>query len=107
MTNENILILLETLNIESFCIEVEEFGYSPKPVARHQFSVDSVLSLPNIVECTNPVCQNGGASVGGILGRMAFHNETKYDETVPCKGKEKSGRICTHVFAISATVSYR
>lgn len=65
------------------------------------------------VNCSNPLCYNGGFSVGGILRNMVQDKQTHYEGTKFCKGYEGSpkGRIkyedCDNFFKVSVDIKYK
>ena len=65
------------------------------------------------VDCSNPLCYNGGFSLGKIIRNMAGRKETHKEESVMCQGYEGSPkgrrkyRKCINAFEIVVDIVYK
>lgn len=65
------------------------------------------------VDCSNPLCYNGGIAVGRMAILMVKRRETLYEATELCKGNEGSPQCrniygpCAHYFKVKITATYK
>ncbi len=66
------------------------------------------------VDCANPMCRNGGFSIGSLIEKMVVSNQTNLQKDyIPCPGYEDSsprvGRThqCTNFFGIRINIKYK
>jgi hypothetical protein len=75
-------------------------------------SFSSLRGLGEYIDCSNPLCYNGGFSVGSILREMVPKRETHQETTTVCQGYEGSPkgrrryRSCINYFTITVDVDY-
>jgi hypothetical protein len=96
--------------IEGVEVEVIERGagiLDPEPILlKKQF-------LGEFIDCHNPICFNGGFSIGRILRQMILENKTELESKVLCKGHEGSPgghniyRKCLNSFAVRVRINYK
>ena len=95
--------------IEDVEVQVEETGVVRVMGTR----VYSKSHLGEYIDCSNPVCYNGGFSIGDILREMVLKNARQSVASERCQGYEGSpkGRIryhcCHNHFRIKVAVKYR
>lgn len=64
------------------------------------------------INCSNPMCYNGGFSIGKVLRNMVAKKETEFSDTEICKGYEgspkgrKRYRTCVTMFDYKVTIEY-
>ncbi|MDE2823841.1 MAG: hypothetical protein OXK79_10090 [Chloroflexota bacterium] len=64
-------------------------------------------------DCSNPLCYNGGFSLGGILRAMVATRATHKEDTLFCQGYEGSPkgrrryRDCMNSFRVTVDIQYR
>lgn len=98
--------------IESLRVEVTEAGdgtgwMSPGP------RVYTETTAGEFVNCSNPVCFNGGFRLGHILRDMVRSRKTEHTGTAICQGNEGSRkgrriyRKCLNSFKYEIAVEYR
>jgi len=69
-------------------------------------------NLPSTIPCANPLCQQGGYDLNGILITITHAKETEYKTTLYCGGHEGSpkgrrkGDPCSNSVDIELSVSY-
>ncbi len=84
--------------IKSALVTVEETGnlgagfYSPPSKVRHY----NHTNLGEFIDCSNPLCYNGGFSIGKILRDMMQDKMNHFETVEICQGFEgsASGRRC-------------
>ena len=98
--------------IEDLTVEVEEFGHGisgwgQKFIYRKQ-------NFPGeCINCSNPLCYNGGFSIGSILREMARNKQTELETEKMCQGYEgspkgrKRYRDCSNSFKIKISIKYK
>lgn len=59
------------------------------------------------IDCTNPLCDGGGFSMGSVLREAVNSKEEEIEKIITCQGSETSGRRCMHAFKVSGSVKYR
>lgn len=65
------------------------------------------------IDCSNPVCYNGGFNLGQIIRNMVISHQTKLETTEYCQGYEGSpkGRKkygpCEHYFKVNIEIKYK
>jgi hypothetical protein len=96
--------------IERLKVEVEESDFGNNP----RLSIYSEVNCGEYIDCSNPLCYNGGFGVGQIIRNMVTCGETEYeDDYIPCQGYEGSpkGRRknsnCLHRFKVKISIKYR
>ena len=64
------------------------------------------------VNCSNPLCYNGGVRIGSIINDMTFDRDTEYEGSLSCQGHEGSpkGRRnygpCLNRFKVKIIIEY-
>jgi len=100
--------------IEDITIEVEEtdFGMAGSgPNSR--FTKDNIKYMGEYVDCSNPLCYNGGVAVGSLIKDMIYSKQPELETTEICKGYEGSpkGRRkygdCLHMFKVKIQIKYK
>lgn len=80
-------------------------GFSERFYDRH--------TLGEYIDCTNPLCWNGGFRVGDVLRQMVLSGETHHEDSAFCQGHEASpkGRRkygeCGEFFRFTIDISYK
>ena len=70
-------------------------------------------SAEEYVDCSNPLCYNGGFRLGETLRAMASAKETHKEETAVCQGYEGSPkgrrryRSCMNFFKFTVDITYK
>ena len=65
------------------------------------------------IDCSNPLCYNGGFSIGSILREMVRNRQTELEESRKCQGYEGSPRgrcvyrDCWNSFEIRVSVKFK
>ena len=97
--------------IEDLTVEVEETGHgvgewNRKRIYRKQY-------LPGeYIDCSNPLCYNGGFSIGSILREMVKKKQTELETSKLCQGHEGSPkgrriyRKCMNFFKVKVSIKY-
>jgi len=96
--------------IEHCIVEVHESGYgrSGRGEETHRYR-----NPGEYINCSNPVCYNGGFNIGGPIREMVRSRETHREGSALCQGNEgspKGRRIygkCMNFFKYQITVKYR
>ena len=97
--------------IKDIKVVCREIGYG---VSR--YSRKSTYALPTIpgeyVDCSNPLCYNGGFSLGEILREMVRNRQTHFEGSRICQGYEGSPkgrrkyRDCLNSWNIEVDITY-
>jgi len=75
-------------DIEDVTVDVTESGYGAREGRR---SLYTRQDLPGeYIDCSNPVCHNGGFSIGSVLREMARDHLTELQVSKFCQGNEGS-----------------
>jgi hypothetical protein len=97
--------------IEEVLIEVEEIGDGvDRDSGCRRYKKDS---FGEYINCSNPVCYNGGFSIGGVLRYMIASRQSDFETTKGCQGYEGSPkgkryyRRCFNRFKIRVHIDYR
>lgn len=100
--------------IEDIKVEIKETGEGVPRWREESFDIYTLNNLPGeYVDCSNPLCYNGGFRLGQILRLMSSNNQTDYQETQLCQGYEGSpkGRKkydeCSNMFEVKIAVKYK
>jgi hypothetical protein len=100
--------------IKSVKVSVEESGHltlgrwSHEPNTR----IYDEKHLGEYIDCSNPLCYNGGFSIGQILREMVVDKKTHLETVKACQGYEGSpkGKInrgrCVNFFKIAVDIDY-
>lgn len=98
--------------IEDLRVEVEQLGNGVTELNRIQ--VYNKEYFPGeFIDCKNPLCYNGGFSIGYILRDMVRKGETEFETSIICQGYEGSpkGRRkygeCMNLFKIKVSIQYK
>ncbi len=98
--------------IEDLTVEVEEFGQGITKGNRQR--VYRKQNFPGeYIDCDNPLCYNGGFSIGEILREMVANTQMELDTSKLCQGNEgspKGRRIhkkCMNAFHIKVSIKYK
>ena len=66
------------------------------------------------IDCTNPMCCNGGFSIGNLIQKMIASNQTNLQKDyIPCSGYEGSGdgigrhHRCINYFGVRIAIKYK
>lgn len=96
--------------IEDVTVEVEETGdgvYGKGSLAYRKPHVGE------FIDCSNPLCYNGGISIGSFLREMIRNRQTELETSKMCQGYEGSPkgrrvyRRCFNFFKIKVSVKYK
>jgi hypothetical protein len=98
--------------IDNLTVEVEESGHGISDCDRR--STYKKQYFPGeYIDCSNPLCYNGGFSMGSILREMVKNKQTELETSKLCQGNEGSpkGRKiykkCMNFFKIKVSVCYK
>jgi hypothetical protein len=93
--------------IDDITVEVTEDGHGVyKDINKRIYSKGSIGEFIN---CSNPLCYNGGFSIGSIIREMIRNNETLKEVSELCRGNEASPkgkriyRKCVNFFHINVS----
>jgi len=70
-------------------------------------------NISEYVDCSNPLCYNGGVSIGSIIRSMVIEKQTHNKTTKLCQGYEgspkgrKKYRDCLHMFDVEVDIKYK
>lgn len=104
--------------VKNITLEIEEDGkkptyYSHLPDASVKKRVYRKDNFPGeFVNCSNPLCYNGGVRIGLIIDSMTSSKDTKYEKVFFCQGYEgspkgrKRYRDCINRFKVKITIEY-
>jgi hypothetical protein len=73
-------------SFRSLVIRVKNHGYLASPMQREQ--VYSKPSIPRVIPCPNPRCQQGGYDLTAIIITMEHERNTKFSAHYSCNGHE-------------------
>lgn len=96
--------------IEDVTVEVEESGEGVTWKGKQQYGKES---LNEYINCSNPLCYNGGFSVSRILREMIHNKQTEIETSAICQGNEGSPkgrriyRKCLNHFKIKVSMKYK
>ncbi len=96
--------------IEDVSVEVEESGEGVSWQGKRTYGK---ASLGEHINCSNPICYNGGVSIGSILRGLVRNKQTQAEVTKKCQGYEGSPkgkrkyRDCFNFFKIKVSVKYK
>lgn len=101
--------------IEEIQVTVKRNGNSKPTHADTQSYFDRYeKDVVDYVDCTNPLCRNGGFSIANLIEKMVVSNQTYLQKDyIPCPGYEDSsprvGRThqCTNFFGIRIDIKYK
>jgi hypothetical protein len=98
--------------IEDLTVEVEESG--DDVINRNRKSIYRKQYFPGeYIDCSNPLCYDGGFSIGEILREMVRDKQTELEKSMLCQGNEgspKGRRIykkCMNFFNIKVSIKYK
>jgi len=97
--------------IEDVSVEVEESGQGVHKGFNKLTYKKKYIG--EYINCSNPLCYNGGFSIGGILREMIRNNKVDLETTESCQGYEGSpkGRRrykpCWNFFKVKVHIKYR
>ena len=98
--------------IEDLTVEVEESGHGVSEWNRKR--TYRKQNFPGeYIDCSNPLCYNGGFSIGSILREMVRNRQTELETSKLCQGNEGSPkgrriyRKCMNFFKIKVSIKYR
>ena len=98
--------------IQDLTVEVDELGRGITEYNRK--SIYTKKYFPGeYINCSNPLCYNGGFSIGSILRNMVKNKQLELETSELCQGNEgspKGRRIygkCTNFFKIKISIKYQ
>jgi len=98
--------------IKSFRAEVQTLSEGSRHV--NYISVYTMDNKPGeYIDCRNPLCYNGGFSIGQILRDMVSKRQTHYEGSALCQGYEGSPkgrrhyRSCLSFWKIKVDIEYK
>jgi hypothetical protein len=95
--------------IRNIKIEVKETGTG---TFNSRISHYKKESSSEYINCSNPICYNGGFKLGDIIRKMVYKNESDREGSAMCQGNEGSpkGRIiykkCWNDFSYKIQIEY-
>jgi len=102
--------------IETVEVEVSESGQGVRPIHAGRSmrkQIYTQTSLSEFIDCSNPLCYNGGFSIGRVIRKMVSKGMTEYEDSEVCKGYEGSpkGRRkyddCMNYFEFKVKIKYK
>ncbi len=96
--------------IKNIDVEVEETGNGTYNSSRTSHYSKTYIS--EYVNCSNPMCYNGGFSLGSIIREMVYKKETEREGSTICQGNEGSPkgrriyRKCLNHFSYKIQIEY-
>lgn len=97
-------------NIKDIGVTVEESSDGFSEGVKRYFSKDSASEF---IDCRNPLCYNGGFSLGSLIRHMEDSHMTELSTVEYCQGYEGSpkGRkkygLCGHSFEVKIQIKYK
>lgn len=97
--------------IEDVKVEIEEGGHGIYSEFRNRFRTKG--SLGEYIDCSNPLCYNGGFSIGEILREMVRAKQSDLETSKLCQGYEGSPkgrrryRRCMNFFKIKVQIKFK
>jgi len=98
--------------IKDLTVEVEESGHGVSEWNRKR-TYRKQYFPGEYIDCSNPLCYNGGFSIGSILREMVRNRQTELETSKLCQGNEGSPkgrriyRKCMNFFKIKVSIKYR
>ena len=101
--------------IEEIQVTIKHNGKSDLAQANtREYYVRYGKNVVDYVECTNPMCRNGGFSIGNLINKMVDSCQTYLQKDyIPCPGYVGSGpgvagsHRCTNFFGIRIDIRYK
>lgn len=97
-------------DIEHVVVEYKETGHSVQTGSKR---IDRKSYLHEFINCSNPLCYNGGFSIRAILREMVRNRKTELETRKICqgyegspKGRRKYGK-CVNLFEIQVSIKYK
>jgi hypothetical protein len=96
--------------IENIRVTVEEFEDFFSDGRKRFYSKENAGEY---IDCSNPICYNGGFSLGSLIRNMVSTRQTELETTKFCQGYEGSpkGRKrygpCEHRFKVKIEIKYK
>lgn len=97
-------------NVEECTITVKESGHGA-PSWNH--GVSHYKNPGEYLNCSNPLCYNGGFNIGSTIREMVSKKETAKEDSAICQGYEGSPkgrrkyRKCVNFFKYTIAIKYR
>ena len=97
-------------SVSSLRVRVAEKGRRADP---YELRITRADAVHEFVRCSNPLCQEGGFSLGELLREMIRDRRTEFLGVSYCIGQEgdleipESLKSCQTRFEVEATLSYR
>ncbi|AKI97035.1 hypothetical protein [Kosmotoga pacifica] len=98
--------------IEDLTVEVEETGHGVSELNRKR-TYRKQYFPGEYIDCSNPLCYNGGFSIGSILREMVKKRQTELETLKLCQGHEGSPkgrriyRKCMNFFKVKVSIKYK
>jgi hypothetical protein len=98
--------------IEDLTVKVKEIGHGVSDW-NEESNYRKQYFPGEFINCRNPLCYNGGFSIGSILRDMVRNGQTEFETSKLCQGNEgsaKGGRIyrkCMNFFKIIVSIKYK
>jgi hypothetical protein len=105
--------------IEDIVVEIVETGdfEDVKFEDFHKLRNRSIYTNKNLpgefIDCSNPVCYNGGFRIGSVIHKMISEKLTEFQDESMCQGYEgspkgkKRHKSCIHVFYYKVRIKYK
>ena len=96
--------------IEDVTVDIEEVGYVAQYKGKRTYHKGS---MDEYIDCSNPLCYNGGVSIGAILREIVRGKQTELTTSKMCQGYEvppkgrRRIRDCVNVFAVKVSIKYK
>jgi len=97
--------------IENLKVKVEESGEGIHESSNPRYYDEKVAG--QYIDCSNPLCDRGGFSIGKILHEMVNKKETHNETSASCQGNEGSPegkriyRKCFNHFKVTVDIKYQ
>jgi hypothetical protein len=98
--------------IEELSIQIEDYGHGVNQWNKFR-SFSKSNSSGEYIDCINPLCYNGGFSIGDILREMIKNKEEIKDGSCICQGNEGSPkgrrvyRKCLNMFIYKVKIKFK
>jgi hypothetical protein len=98
-------------SIERITVDVDEEGEGVQEWSRIRYYSDN--SIGEYIDCSNPLCYNGGFRIWDVIRSMVGKGETEFSDSRHCQGYEGSpkGRrkygSCDNRFRFTVKITYK
>ena len=104
---------IDTIRVEYTESGVGAYSTRYKGNEAYQRVLGEKCHISEYINCSNPLCYNGGIHIGQVLREMVYNQETQKEDSKICQGNEGSPkgrkiyRKCYNYFQYKITISYK